>query len=88
MITLDTIWKRRNDSEGRYIGRASALGFQDTSENAMRNLCRQMVAEGIRGEAQAFRNEVAVFAEPFDIGDMAAGKHGRGEQPEHLRKKV
>lgn len=86
-INLDTVKKWRNSKEWRPIHRASFHEMERFGDAPIAPLCRDLIEAGhdpadlvviVRGSTRCF--------EPAPLGEWAAGKVGRGEQPEQLKR--
>lgn len=84
-IYLDSVWKVRNASEGRWINRASAEGIEETGDgDNIVKLAKRLLEAGHSGEVEVRRGTMPVFSALPLTTWAAGGKKAR--QPEHLRK--
>lgn len=86
-IELDSVRKNRNSSEWRNVNRARWRHLESVGDaDNIRIIARLMLAEGVTGPAVVYRVKTPVFLSAT-VESLASGSYGKGEQPEHLRKK-
>lgn len=83
-IELGSVIKHRNKSEYRPVSVARMGEYVEIGDGPLiKRLCQQMMADGIVGMVEVWRDDTIVF-HATDISVWASGKHGKGKQPEHL----
>lgn len=86
-IELDSTPLHRSKSEYRTVNRASCMGLESSGDgNNLQKIAPLLLEAGVDGEVDVYRGKTPVFT-GVSLADLAKNSLGRGEQPEHLRKK-
>ena len=86
-IELDSVRKNRNTAEWRNVNRARWQHIESVSDgDNITKVAQAMLAEGVTGRVEVYRGKTPVFL-TGTVEEWASGRFGRGEQPEHLKKK-
>ena len=87
IVYLDSVVKYRNEKEHRPVNRARWKDLESVGDgDNLKSIALLMLEAGVVGYVDVYRGKTPVFLS-VPLEAMSKGSAGRGQQPEHLKKK-